>query len=597
MATDLGELIYTLTLNDSGFAGQLDAASNKVKEASGQMTTANEEVEESSGKAGGAFTDMAGQFVAGAAIFTIGQKALDLVKSSIGDAIQAAKDWQTQQQGLQAELKSTHDASGLTADQVQGLAENIQDTTPISREAALAGDNMLLTFTNLGKNVFPQASQAVADMATRMNAGAVPSAQQMSQTALQLGKALNDPATGMMMLRREGVTFSAQQQEQIKTMEKSGDTMGAQKLMLAELSKEFGGSAAANVNTYQGQVDILKNKFNDLVGGAMTRLLSTLEKAAVYIMEHKALLIAVGAVIGTLSTVILVGLIAAIIQTSVGFIRSGVEATISAAKMVAAAVVSAAAWVIANAAMIAGILLIAVVVAAVAALIITHWQEVKDFFAAVWQKIQDGAHAVIDWIKDHWQLLVGILLGPVAFAVAEIITHWQQIKDAFNTVINTIKNAAANFGSLLANAGKDLIQGLINGITGTAGKVFDAVKNIGEQAVNKLKGVLKIFSPSKVFAELGGNISLGLAQGITDNAQSAVNATGDMANKVAGVGATVPSVNTSNNQNSQSVLYNFQPGSVVLQTAEAVDEFFSIGNRNTQLELLGGSPLPGTAGV
>lgn len=41
----------------------------------------------------------------------------------------------------------------------------------------------------------------------------------------------------------------------------------------------------------------------------------------------------------------------------------------------------------------------------------------------------------------------------------------------------------------------------------------------------------------------------------------------------------------------------YQIGNVNLTTAEAVDEFFSIGNRNTQLEMLGGSPLAGTAGA
>ena len=44
----------------------------------------------------------------------------------------------------------------------------------IDDEAIQNAQNMLLTFTNIGKNIFPQATQAVLDMATAMNGGATP---------------------------------------------------------------------------------------------------------------------------------------------------------------------------------------------------------------------------------------------------------------------------------------------------------------------------------------------------------------------------------------------------------------------------------------
>ena len=52
---------------------------------------------------------------------------------------------------------------------------------------------MLLTFTNIGKDVFPQATSTLVDMATAMNNGVTPSAEALSAQAIQLGKALNDP--------------------------------------------------------------------------------------------------------------------------------------------------------------------------------------------------------------------------------------------------------------------------------------------------------------------------------------------------------------------------------------------------------------------
>ena len=63
--------------------------------------------------------------------------------------------------------------------------------------------------------------------------------------AIQLGKALNDPIKGISALTRIGVTFTDEQKAQIKTMQEAGDMAGAQGVILAELNKEFGGSAQA----------------------------------------------------------------------------------------------------------------------------------------------------------------------------------------------------------------------------------------------------------------------------------------------------------------------------------------------------------------
>lgn len=99
---------------------------------------------------------------------------------------------------------------------------------------------MLLTFTNIGKDVFPNATAMTLDMATAMNGGLAPSAEQLSNQAIQLGKALNDPIMGMGALRKVGVAFTEAQKEQITTLQQSGDIMGAQKIILAELATEFG---------------------------------------------------------------------------------------------------------------------------------------------------------------------------------------------------------------------------------------------------------------------------------------------------------------------------------------------------------------------
>jgi len=128
---------------------------------------------------------------------------------------------------------------------------------------------MLLTFTNIGKDVFPAATETVLDMSQALG-------QDVTASAMQLGKALNDPIAGVTALRRVGVQLTDEQEKQVKAMMAVGDTAGAQKVILAELQKEFGGSAKAAGKTFAGQLAILGHAFDDIkeaIGNAILPLL------------------------------------------------------------------------------------------------------------------------------------------------------------------------------------------------------------------------------------------------------------------------------------------------------------------------------------
>src|SRR5207247_2090834 len=84
-------------------------------------------------------------------------------------------------------------------------SKEIEHTTSVSDETALAIENMALTFTNIHKDIFPQTTKAALDMATAMNGGMKPSAEQAADTMKLLGKALQDPDAGLGALHRVGV--------------------------------------------------------------------------------------------------------------------------------------------------------------------------------------------------------------------------------------------------------------------------------------------------------------------------------------------------------------------------------------------------------
>lgn len=198
--------------------------------------------------------------------------------------------------------------------------------------------------------------------------------------------------------------------------------------------------------------------------------------------------------------------------------------------------------------------------------IISAVQSVGNFFSTVFNGIQAVVSGVIDWIKNNWQLLLAILTGPIGIAILLITTHFQTIKNfiggvvgaiggffsgLWNGIINGVSNmfgsvmgffsalpgrilgVVGHLGSTLYNAGKDLIQGLLNG----AGSL---ISSIGNFFLDKLPGWIKgpfksalgIHSPSTVFAGFGGNITEGLAQGLNKGQNVVSNAVGNITDSV-----------------------------------------------------------------
>ncbi len=88
--------------------------------------------------------------------------------------------------------------------------------------------------------------------------------QDLTSSMVQLGKALNDPIVGVGALAEVGVSFTAAQREQIAVLQQSGNIMGAQSIILAELNAEFGGAATAIRDTFAGSVSAAMNAFTGL---------------------------------------------------------------------------------------------------------------------------------------------------------------------------------------------------------------------------------------------------------------------------------------------------------------------------------------------
>jgi len=206
---------------------------------------------------------------------------------------------------LNATLQSTGFAAGLTKDALDAQAESLMRVSTFDDDAITGAQSLLLTFTNIKDAVFNDAIPAIADLATKMGTD-------LKGATMQVGKALQDPTQGMAALRRVGVSFSESQQKVIKDMQDTGNLAGAQRMILAELNKEFGGSAAAAAGTYSGQMQILSHEFGNVkeeIGAMVASLLIQLKPAmqlgielfkqgVTWIKEHKTELEAFGVAVG-----------------------------------------------------------------------------------------------------------------------------------------------------------------------------------------------------------------------------------------------------------------------------------------------------------
>jgi hypothetical protein len=183
------------------------------------------------------FTSSLGKMAAGAV-------SVAVVGDAIKDAWQAAEEAAKIARETARVIETTGAAAWISARQVADLAGAISDKTGVDDEAIQSGENLLLTFTNIknevgeGNDIFTQATGLALDMSTALGTD-------LSGASIQLGKALNDPTKGLTALSKAGVSFTADQKLQIQTMQASGDLLGAQKIILGELAKEFGGAAEA----------------------------------------------------------------------------------------------------------------------------------------------------------------------------------------------------------------------------------------------------------------------------------------------------------------------------------------------------------------
>lgn len=131
----------------------------------------------------------------------------------------------------------------------------------------------------------------------------------------------------------------------------------------------------------------------------------------------------------------------------------------------------------------------------------------------------------------------GWLIGAAIVGGGLLIANWDKVSEFFSGFFDWLGNAFSNLWDWISNGfkglvdvGANLVSGLWNGIASAAGAVWDGITSFGGAIVDGFCDFFGIHSPSRVMAGIGEYLSLGLAQGITDETDSVVQGVQDVSN-------------------------------------------------------------------
>lgn len=146
----------------------------------------------------------------------------------------------------------------------------------------------------------------------------------------------------------------------------------------------------------------------------------------------------------------------------------------------------------------------------------------KSLLTGDWKGVWDGLGEIVEGgtrgirsIADSGMRLLGQAMG----------FNWDDIKARGKKGIDdlvanvkalpgNLKSIASQAGQWLVQAGRDLINGMINGVKEKASELANAARGVVQSAVDGAKNLLGIHSPSTVFAEIGKWTVRGLIQGL-----------------------------------------------------------------------------------
>ena len=176
------------------------------------------------------------------------------------------------------------------------------------------------------------------------------------------------------------------------------------------------------------------------------------------------------------------------------------------------------------------------------------WEGIQNIVSSVWDGIKSIVSGAINAVSgvissvlsgisgifsSVWNGIKGAVSGAWSGITSAVSSGVSSMMNFITSIPSRIMGVFSGAGSWLLSAGRNIIQGLINGITNAIGGAISAVKNAVSGIIDGAKSLLGIASPSKVFdREIGRMIPAGLGRGVSENERAATRPVEDMVNSL-----------------------------------------------------------------
>ncbi|QFR56322.1 tape measure protein [Bacillus phage 049ML001] len=230
----------------------------------------------------------------------------------------------------------------------------------------------------------------------------------------------------------------------------------------------------------------------------------------------------------------------------------------------------------------------------------TIWNAVKTAVTKIWKGIVSVGKTVWNGLKSFftsWLNGQKKLFSTVWNAVKTAVTNvWNKLKSAASSTFNALKSSVTNImnsvkdriksiwnsvmsffkGINLGSIGRNIMQGLINGVTGMWGRVTSTFSRLTNAIPKTIKKILGIHSPSRLMRdEIGYHIGTGLVKGITGTEGMVTKAAASLAKSAVPEVPTVPELAVNSSYS----------GGMVEQSVNASLENFDLPEKNIIIQM------------
>lgn len=199
-------------------------------------------------------------FLKGGKFLVVAKMATDAIQKIVKASKELIDIYKIQEQA-EMKLRNTIRASGreadISADYLIKLAGEYQNLTTYGDEAVISAQALMLSYKNIGQDVFPRVLKAAMDMSTALD-------KDLTDSVKKVGEAVENPVKNFGALKEAGIDIDEQKIRLIKTLVAENKLWEAQGVILEEIESRYGGLSEEIAKTTSGKLSQLSNTVGDI---------------------------------------------------------------------------------------------------------------------------------------------------------------------------------------------------------------------------------------------------------------------------------------------------------------------------------------------